>query len=188
MPPRRMENRACRPGGPNLPRPQRTENRERPCGATGGALGGCGMFWGEHEGHEGPRRDTKDAPEKLGSLEVWRLGRATEGEARATAFGGDEAEHCAAITRDTKDCQNGKRRLFRRFARKTLRYLTDFCRFGACWRTQDGGFAVSYNAFSVARLPRALFTVLCSLGRVSALLFSRARQRPFCHLGENVVK
>ena len=161
MPPRRTERAARRA---NLPRPQRTENRERPCGATGGALGGCGMFWGEHEGHEG-------RPEKLGSLEVWRLGGATEGEARATAFGGDETEHCAAITRDTKDCQNGKRRLFRRFARKTLRYLTDFCRFGACWRTQDGGFAVSYNAFSVARLPRALFTVFCSL-------FSRARQRP----------
>ena len=134
-------------------------------------MGKRGMFWGEHEGHEEPRRDTKDAPEKLGSLEVWRLGGATEGEARATAFGGDEAEHCAAITRDTKDCQNGKRRLFRRFARKTLRYLTDFCRFGACWRTQGGGFAVSYNAFSVARLPRGLFTVFCSL-------FSRARQRP----------
>ena len=53
MPPRRTERAARRA---NLPRPQRTENRERPCGATGGALGGCGMFWGEHEGHEGHGR------------------------------------------------------------------------------------------------------------------------------------
>ena len=33
-----------------------------------------------------------------------------------------------------QDCQNGKRRLFRRFARKTFGN-TDWCRFGACWRT-----------------------------------------------------
>ncbi len=35
-PPRRTENRACRPKGPNLPRPRRTE---RPCGATDGVSG-----------------------------------------------------------------------------------------------------------------------------------------------------
>ena len=35
---------------------------------------------------------------KLGSLEVWRLGGATEVKARPAALGGDETERCAAIT------------------------------------------------------------------------------------------
>ena len=40
---------------------------------------------------------------KFRSLEVWRLGGATEVEARVAALGGDEAERCAAITKDTKN-------------------------------------------------------------------------------------
>ena len=40
---------------------------------------------------------------RLGSLEVWRLGGATEVKARPAALGGDETERCAAITKNTKD-------------------------------------------------------------------------------------
>ena len=52
--------------GADAPGEQRTENgerrTERPCGATGGAVGGCGGFTlrGYHKEHEGPQRNTKD--------------------------------------------------------------------------------------------------------------------------------
>ena len=60
--------------------------------------------------HLGPRDDRQNNPfhktslpylprnRKLGSLEAWKLGGASEVEARAVALGGDETERCAAIT------------------------------------------------------------------------------------------
>ena len=64
--------------------------------------------------HEEPRRHTKDCQEdpqdwKFGSLEVWRLGGATEVEARTAAFGGDETERCAADTKRTKNHEDTRR-------------------------------------------------------------------------------
>ena len=52
----------------------------------------------------------QDAPGKLGSLEVWKLGGAPEVEARAAALGGNEAGRYAAITKSTKN-HEGTRRL-----------------------------------------------------------------------------
>ena len=51
--PWRTENRACRPKGPNLPRPRRTE---RPCGATGEA---AGEKWSIFRWSRRTRRTTK---------------------------------------------------------------------------------------------------------------------------------
>ena len=53
---------------------------------------------------------------KLGSLEVWKLGGATEVEARAAALGGDEASRCATTTKNKgrltppRRTENGERR------------------------------------------------------------------------------
>ena len=44
---------------------------------------------------------------KFGSLEVWKFGGAPEVEARAVAYGDDEAPRCAAITKDTKNHRAG---------------------------------------------------------------------------------
>ena len=55
-------------------------------------------------------------------MEAWKLGGAPEVEARAAALGGDEADRCAALTKDTKN-HEGTRRLpvwgKRRFRKNT---------------------------------------------------------------------
>ena len=79
----------CRPKGPNLPR-LRTRR------TTKGHEGETADFADWSRLGAGYRR--QDAQWKLRSLEAWRLGGATEVEARAAALGGDEAERCAAIT------------------------------------------------------------------------------------------
>ena len=47
---------------------------------------------------------------RLGSLDVWRLGGAPEVGGRAVAFGDDETERRAALTKNTKDHKGHKAR------------------------------------------------------------------------------
>ena len=101
--PWRTENRACRPKGPNLPRPRRTE---RPCGATGEA---AGEKWSIFRWSRRTRRTTKGHEDCQNdeTADYGRTQRLTEGnrgtQRRAAATAGRTARLFLEITKNTKD-------------------------------------------------------------------------------------
>ena len=157
MPPRRTENRACRPKGPNLPRPRRTERatsaRRRSCRVWGGAP---------------PRKPSLQAS-KLPSFQLPLHPRHVcdvpkdAGQARRRWAGGSDQRAVARKATGVSPSGFARTRVFAGKRNSPL----------AQW--------LARRAFT-----RAPFTVHCSLfsvlwGALAPLPFSRAASPPFCY-------